>query len=88
MYYLKHSARNLTSYLILFIGLSFGFFMFFLFRYDFEAKIIISAAVSAFYALWGIIHHALEKRLHYTIALEYILFAIFSFLLLLTALNL
>jgi hypothetical protein len=85
---MSSNERHFLHYLILAVGLSLIFLLFFLFRYDVVIRLWLVVAGSAFYTFWGIIHHALEKRLTKVIALEYILFGLFAFLLLLTALNL
>jgi hypothetical protein len=72
---------HVNSYLALVIALAALLLTFVLFSHDRTKLIIVSFAGSAFYAIWGMVHHALEGRLNSKIALEYILFSTLSFLL-------
>ncbi|HSX39228.1 MAG TPA: hypothetical protein VLI92_01420 [Candidatus Saccharimonadales bacterium] len=85
---MSDNEKHLTHYLILLLGLVVFIYLFVLFKYETRWQLVIAAFASGFYALWGIIHHAVEKRLDKWIALEYLLIAGFVFLVVYTALSL
>jgi hypothetical protein len=73
---------------VFFIGVSVIFLTSFIyFRQDRSFLKLISGLVSLTYALWGIIHSALEGRLTPAIVAEYVLFGSLAFLLLFIALS-
>ncbi|HLB51704.1 hypothetical protein A3F07_00730 [candidate division WWE3 bacterium RIFCSPHIGHO2_12_FULL_38_15] len=84
---MREEEKHLKHYLILVLGIV--IFMLFIayFKYYNNVQILLSAGLSAFYCLWGIIHHAVEGRLSRLIFLEYILIGFLVFLLLFTALS-
>ena len=69
-------------YLVLVLGLGAFIALLVVFSYSTPISIVISFLGSLFYVLWGIIHHALEKRLYKEIVLEYVLIGLSMFLLL------
>ena len=73
---------HVWHYLVLVLGLVTFFSLLYIFSYSTPISLIISFFGSLFYVLWGIIHHALEKRVYKEIVLEYVLIGIFMFLLL------
>jgi len=73
---------HIIAYIVLILGLGLFFALFLLFRHSTHALLLISFGGSLFYILWGIIHHAVEKRLHRDVVIEYIMIGIFMFLLL------
>ncbi len=73
--------KDFKHYLALLAILSIGFGFFWMFNYNREAQIGVTLALSAAYALWGIVHHLLKKELHLRIILEYILVALLASLL-------
>ena len=73
--------NHFIHYLVLFAGLLTLSYIFYTFRYSQTYSLIIAFASSFFYLMWGIIHHALEKRLYKEIVFEYLLISIFIFLL-------
>jgi hypothetical protein len=72
---------HVNTYLALVVALAALLLTFVMFSHDRQKLLLISFAGSAFYAVWGILHHALEGRINMRIALEYILFSTLSFLL-------
>lgn len=74
--------KHLVEYLILIAGLLVAFVVFYLFRHDPRLQLFTGFCGSLFYALWGIIHHAVEGRLNKSIFAEYIIVGIFIFTLL------
>ena len=51
-------------------------------------EVAAAAAASVFYAVWGIWHHSVERRLRQTIVVEYVLVGFMVFLITFLALNL
>jgi hypothetical protein len=80
MRYLEEN--HIIDYFLLFFGLGVFLFLLYVFKYNTTLSLFISLGGSLFYMLWGIVHHALEKRLHREIVLEYILIGVFMFALL------
>jgi hypothetical protein len=79
--------RHILEYsLVLSLSLVF-MLLFILFRTDHKLLTLLSGLVSSSYALWGIIHSALEGRLTRIVIIEYLLFGILVFLLLFIALS-
>ena len=76
---------HIIGYLVLVLGLGVFFILLSMFKNNSTVSLFISLGGSLFYVLWGIIHHAVERRLHKDIILEYIIIGIFMFLLLSTA---
>ena len=83
---MKHE-KHITHYIILIMGLFLFVMMFILFRHNKPLQLAMGTASSMFYMSWGIIHHALEDRLTKFVVMEYGLFALLIFLLLLTGLS-
>lgn len=84
---MKNIKERAIEYLILFVAIFVFLLLFFLFRFDKNALVIVSASGSVFYILWGIIHHVLRDRLNKSIFWEYIIFGSLVFLLLYTVLS-
>lgn len=78
---------KIIEYTILILGIVVFGVLFFQFRFDRSAELILMAMAAIFYAFWGMVHHMIEERLTVEIALEYILIGFFVFLLVLTALS-
>jgi len=79
--------KHLKHYLILIVGILFFVISIIYFKYNKDMQMVLAGALSAFYCVWGIIHHAVEGRLSRLIFLEYILVGLLVFLLLFTALS-
>lgn len=79
--------EHIIEYAVLSVGMVSFLFLLTTYRFDKGALLIISTIGSLFYILWGILHHALRKKLTRMIIYEYILFGILVFLLLFTVLN-
>lgn len=77
----------MIHYMVLVVGFILMMTLFYVFRYNYMAKIAISLALSTYYLVWGLAHHKIHERLNKEIALEYISFAVLVFVLLLAALN-
>ena len=86
--YYQSEYRHLIHYLVLISGMFIYLLLMFRFQHMPILQTILAGIGSVFYMLWGIIHHHLEGRLNQLVALEYILFGSFIFLLLLGVLNL
>ncbi len=82
-----HKKNNILHYMILIIGFTILVALFYFFRYSYGAKIVISAAMSIYYLVWGMSHHKFHERLTKDIVLEYASFSLLVFVLLLAALN-
>ena len=76
-----------VEYFILFIAILLFVSLIFMFRFDKNALINLTATGSLFYIFWGIIHHAIRGKLTRIVAYEYILFGILVFLLFFTVLS-
>lgn len=86
--YNQSEYKHLIHYLVLICGMFVYLLLMFRFQNMPVLQTILAGVGSTFYMLWGIIHHRLEGRLNRLVALEYILFGSFVFLLLLGVLNL
>ena len=90
---MKHDSfqseyKHLIHYLVLICGMFVYLLLMFRFQHMPSLQTALAGVGSVFYMLWGILHHHLEGRLNQLVALEYILFGSFIFLLLLGVLNL
>ena len=85
---MSENEKHVLHYLVLIVGLVVTALVFFMFRYNTSLQSSIAGAGSLFYILWGIIHHALEKRLNKLVILEYFLLGSLVFILVYLALNL
>lgn len=74
MYYLH--------YLILFLILTVGVYLIYLFRGLPDRQFFMAITTSLFYFLWGIIYHKLEGDLHPKIVIEYLFITLFALFLL------
>jgi hypothetical protein len=83
----KESERHLVEYTVLIIVLISLVVFFATFSSSKTHLFLISGVGSSLYALWGIIHHAIEGRLTARIAFEYVFFGVLVFLLLFTAIS-
>lgn len=81
---MKEHEKHLFHYLVLIVFFVLSSVVFAFVRYNYIGRLILVISVCVFYALWGIIHHAVEGRLTKVIALEYILISVFVLILLLT----
>lgn len=70
--------KDLKHYLSLMAILSFGLGFFWLFNFDRQAQMVVTAVVGMLYVLWGIAHHLIKKDLHWRIILEYGIVAILA----------
>lgn len=87
--YLPNSEEyHLLHYLILFLGLAVFLICFRFFVFQKTYQIVIAALGSMFYAVWGVTHHAYENRLTKLVVLEYVLFGLLSFLILMVLITL
>ena len=84
---MKTKGHKIIEYTVLLLGVVVFSVLFYFFRYDRSMELILIAIAALFYAVWGLVHHAYEKRLNLEIALEYILISFFIFLLVLSALS-
>lgn len=79
--------EHIIEYAVLFVGMAAFLFFLTTYRFDKGALLIISSVGSILYVVWGVLHHALRKKLTRMIIYEYTLFGILVFLLLFTVLN-
>jgi hypothetical protein len=84
---MSEKERHIVEYSVLILVSVLVLFLFYFIRYENTFLIILSGFASAFYVIWGIVHHALESRLTKSIAFEYSLFGVLVFLLLFSALS-
>lgn len=84
---MSQKSHKLIEYTMLLFGVVVFAYLFWTYRHSSVEKLIITAGAAIFYTLWGMIHHFLERRLTLGIALEYILIAFFTFLLVLIDLS-
>ncbi len=84
---MSKNSFKLIEYSILLTGVVVFAFCFWFYHSSNTARLVITGSASIFYILWGVIHHALEKRLTLEIALEYVLIGFLTFLLVLIALS-
>ena len=79
--------KHFLEYVVLIFGLVLILALMLHFKSDKSVLYVISGSGSLFYALWGIIHHAVEGRLTKVVALEYVFFGGLMFLLLFAAIT-
>lgn len=84
---MKIKGFKIFEYTFLIVSALIFLLMFWFFRFSPSHRILLTGTVSVLYAVWGIIHHAIEDRLTLAIALEYFLIASFVFMLVFTALG-
>ncbi|MFC1756092.1 hypothetical protein ACFLZK_01750 [Patescibacteria group bacterium] len=84
---LKEKDYKVIEYTILLAGVAAFGFMFWLFRYNNSARLLLTSLSVLFYVLWGVVHHFIEKRLTLEIAVEYVLIGFLTFLLVLVSLS-
>ena len=77
---LKDTYHSFFHYLILFTILGVGFLFFLLSSHRPQLQLKILLFVLAFYFLWGVIHHYLEKTLTFEVLFEYLLIVVVAFL--------
>jgi len=70
--------KDLKHYLSLMAILSIGFGLFWIFNFNRMAQIWITIGLGITYVIWGIIHHAIKKELHWRIIWEYIVVAVIA----------
>lgn len=70
--------KDLKHYLFLMAILSIGFGLFWIFNFNRQIQIWITIGLGVAYVLWGIMHHAIKKELHFRIIWEYLLVAILA----------
>jgi len=68
-------VKDLKHYLSLMAILSIGFGLFWIFNFNRQIQILITGGLGVTYVIWGIIHHAIKKELHWRIVWEYIVVA-------------
>ena len=84
--YLPNSEEyHMLHYMILFLGLSVFVLCFYFVSYFPLYQILVAGLSVMYYVVWGMLHHSLEGRLTKVVALEYVLFGIVAFLLLVSA---
>jgi len=83
----ENIKENRVEYFILFIAISVFMFLVYTFRFEKEVLILLSGIGSAFYIIWGIIHHWIRGKLTRSVIYEYLLFGILVFLLFFTVLS-
>jgi len=76
-----HKDSHFYHYSFLVGGMILLGVLFVLFRYNSTIQILVGFLGCIFYAIWGIFHHALEDRVTKLIVLEYSLFSLVAFLL-------
>ena len=82
---MKYSDAHVLHYFILLVGLIFLLILFYLFRFNLQARIIIDFVICFYYFLWGVFHHKLEDRLTNAVFAEYLSYSAFTFVLVLVA---
>ncbi|MFC1653671.1 hypothetical protein ACFL1M_02390 [Patescibacteria group bacterium] len=68
------------DYIVLFAILGSGAWLYWVFSDDSLMQRVISAGTGLTYILWGIIHHHRSDKVTTKVVLEYVLIAIFGFL--------
>jgi len=84
---METKKRHYIEYVLFFGVLVLFIVSFVVFNQNRNLLKLVSALVSLTYALWGIIHSALEGRFTPAIVIEYVLFGSLAFLLLFIALS-
>lgn len=70
------SLRHITHYIVLLIILMAGLLAIVTSGRNLSTRVIILVLISFSYFIWGIIHHSLEKDLHFEIVAEYFIFSL------------
>jgi len=84
---LKNKSYKLIEYAVLLVGVATFGVLFWLFSDNNSARLLLTALAVLLYVMWGVIHHFIEKRLTLEIAIEYVLIAFLTFLLVLVSLS-
>ena len=73
---MKSFAKHLPHYAALLGILTIGALGFIIFSYDKFFQIGVLVAVAAGYVVWGVVHHAIHRDLHFSVFVEYLVVAI------------
>lgn len=73
---MKHIAKHLPHYFVLFGLLLAGILAFVLFSYDRIFQMVVAVAVAASYVIWGLVHHYIHRDLYFSVVLEYLAVAV------------
>lgn len=74
--------KHLSEYLFLLTGGVFFLFLLSLFQGSRVSQFFVLTFFVLFYLIWGVVHHLIEKTLHFKIVLEYILIGAIAFFIL------
>ncbi len=84
---MNYKGYKIIEHTVLVLGIIVIGILFYQFRFDKSALIVLMAIAAIFYSFWGMVHHLIEERLTVDVALEYILIGLFVFILVLTAIS-
>ncbi|OGD42091.1 hypothetical protein A2193_03370 [Candidatus Azambacteria bacterium RIFOXYA1_FULL_42_37] len=73
---MKHIAKHLPHYFVLFGLLLAGILAFVLFSYDRIFQMVVAVAVAVSYVIWGLVHHYIHRDLYFSVVLEYLAVAV------------
>ena len=73
---MKHIAKHLPHYFVLFGLLLAGILAFVLFSYDRIFQMVVAVAVAVSYVIWGLVHHYIHRDLYFSAVLEYLAVAV------------
>jgi hypothetical protein len=82
------NRKHLVHYLPLFVFLSLGLLVFWLFSYNRLFQFYLVLVVSVYYFCWGLLHHWIHKDLTIEVAIEYFAYAVFGVSVIFSILNL
>ena len=84
---MENLKEHRVEYFILVVAIIIFMFFIYIYRFDKGALITLTGIGSLFYVLWGIIHHWIRNKITKSVIFEYIIFALFAFLLFYTVLS-
>lgn len=83
----KFLTNHQLQYIFLIGYFGISLWLLVIFKHNNHAQLIVSFGVSLVYFLWGIVHHASERRLAPHIIVEYALISLLSLIMLLLLLQ-
>jgi hypothetical protein len=79
--------QSLINISVLSVILIIGVISFMKFTGNQSAQLLIGIMIAIFYAIWGILHHWLDKSLHRKVVIEYLLISAIAIMVLLVVLK-
>jgi predicted PurR-regulated permease PerM len=75
------TSKDFKDFFALGVILAIGFGLFWIFNYNRQVQMAITVGLGITYVVWGSVHHARRRELHWRVVLEYSTVAIIACLL-------